>query len=128
MANSLVNLAIVLRAQGKLDEAETIYRELVEREDALALNDLAWSLATSADAKARDGQQAVTFAETAVATTGRTNTMYLETLAAAYAEVGQFTNTIRVQQEAINLLKTEREKKDYETRLKLYQSGSPVRE
>jgi len=67
------------------------------------------------------------FALRAVEATSRTNAMYLDTLAAAYAEVGQFTNAVRVQKEAIALLEDPKEKEDYESRLRLYQAGSPVR-
>ena len=104
IAKLLGNLAIVLRAQGKLSEVEAVCRDLAERGDALALNNLAWEMATSADANMRDGQRALGCAERAVAVTGRTNAMYLDTLAAAYAETGQFTNAVSVQQEAIALL------------------------
>jgi serine/threonine-protein kinase len=92
------------------------------------LNKTAWRLATSTDPALRDGPSALFFAVRAVAATSRTNANYLDTLAAAYAECGQFTNAVSVQREAIGLLKTDQEKQGYETRLKLYQSGSPVRE
>jgi serine/threonine-protein kinase len=54
--------------------------------------------------------------------------MIMDTLAAAYAEAGQFTNAVRVQQEAIALLQNEPEKKDYASRLKLYENNSPYRD
>jgi hypothetical protein len=38
---------------------------------------------------------------------GRTNAGIMDTLAAAYAEAGQFTNTVQTEQEAISLLTTE---------------------
>ena len=52
----------------------------------------------------------------------------LGTLAAAYAEAGQFTNAVRVQQEAIALLQNELKRKDYASRLKLYENNSPYRD
>jgi tetratricopeptide (TPR) repeat protein len=51
--------------------------------------------------------------------------MILDTLAAAYAEAGQYTNAVKVQKEAIALLQNEEQKKDYASRLRLYESGSP---
>ena len=101
-------------------------RELAGREgDTLTLNHLAWRLATCADPKVRDGQSALDYAEKAVAATKRKNAAHLNTLAAAYAEDGQFAKAVAVQQEAIALLKMEKERKDYASRLRLYQAGAP---
>ena len=49
-------------------------------------------------------------------------------LAAAYAEAGKFTNAVSVQKEAIALLQDAKAKKDYESRLKLYESNQPYHE
>jgi serine/threonine protein kinase len=92
-----------------------------------AMNELAWTLATSDAPEIRNGTNAVHFAEEAVAATHRANAGFLDTLAAAYAETQQFDKAIAVQQEAIGLLQTDREKKDYESRLKLYQANKPCR-
>jgi hypothetical protein len=61
-------------------------------------------LATDLDPKLRDGQRAMDFAEKAFATIGRKDPKILETLAAAYAELSQFTNAVRCQEEALALL------------------------
>ena len=53
------------------------------------------------------------FAEKAVAATNRKTPADLDTLAAAYAEAGQFEKAVSTQQEAIALLQTEAEKDDY---------------
>jgi eukaryotic-like serine/threonine-protein kinase len=90
-----------------------------------AMNSLAWMLATCGEATIRNGTNAVQLAETAVAATARKNGMYLDTLAAAYAETGQFSNAVSVQKEAIALLKDASVKKDFESRLELYQSNHP---
>jgi tetratricopeptide (TPR) repeat protein len=114
-----VGLAKVLRRQGRLDELLNLDA------DARILNHLAWFLAASGT---RDGHVAVMLAEKAVALTSHTNAAILDTLAAAYAEAGQFTNAVNVQKEATALLKTEEEMKDYESRLRLYESRSPCRD
>jgi len=123
-----LTLTLVLQRLGNENEAEVIGRDILEHEDASTLNDLAWRLATSRDPNKRDGHLAVRFAEQAVAATGRTNAMILDTLAAAYAEVADFPKAIGVQEEALARLGPEDNKKGYESRLRLYQSGSPVRE
>jgi tetratricopeptide (TPR) repeat protein len=109
------------------DEAEVVkwYRKVAEQGNANAQNGLAWSLATSANSALRDGAEAVAFAEKAVAATKRKTPQCLGTLAAAYAEVGQFESAVSTQQEAIALLQTEAEKNDYGSRLKLYQAKVP---
>jgi pentatricopeptide repeat protein len=126
--NSFSLLICLLCTQGKLAEAKSMFQEARERGGAQELNEVAWLLATSPDPNLRDGTNAVVFAEKAVAATSRTNASYLDTLAAAHAEEGQFGTAVSVQQEAIALLQTEQEKKDYASRLKLYENHSPYRD
>jgi len=130
----LFNLERVLRKQGKLLDAKTTLRDAIKlfRNHAAAgrhaQNEIAWLLATYPDPEVRDGRSAVTYAEKAVAATSRANASYLDTLAAAYAEAGDFAKAVTVQKEAMALLRTEKEIQDYASRLKLYESGSPYRE
>jgi len=70
------------------------------------LNDLAWLLATSPDPALRDGQNAVRFAEHGCALTGSNNPTLLSTLAAAYAEVGRFSDAINKGEEALSLARS----------------------
>jgi hypothetical protein len=63
-----------------------------------------------------------------VAATNRKAPYNLDTLAAAYAEAGEFTKAVSVQKEAIALLRDEKEKKDFASRLKLYESKTPYRD
>ena len=88
----------------------------------------AWRLATSTDPLARDGALAVELAQQAVAATRRKDPQMLDTLAAAYAEVGQFAKAGEIQKEAITLLESEETKQEYAARLKLYESGFPYRD
>jgi hypothetical protein len=62
--------------------------------DGNALNDLAWVLATSPDTSTRDGASAVAFAQRASDLAGGSNPMILRTLAAAYAESGQYARAM----------------------------------
>jgi tRNA A-37 threonylcarbamoyl transferase component Bud32 len=131
------NLAASYDEAGRRDEALKLREQVLalrreqlgpEHPDTLeAMNELAWTLATSDSPKIRNGTNALNIAEPAVAATRRTNAAYLDTLAAAYAETQQFAKAAAVQQEAIGLLHGEAEKKDYDTRLKLYQANKPCR-
>ena len=66
------------------------------------LDELAWLLATYPDSKSRDGSEAVRLAERACALTERRIPALLDTLAAAYAEGGDFPRAISVAEEALN--------------------------
>jgi len=105
------------------DEAEAVkwYRNAAEGGEVNAFNALAWILATSEDSAIRDGANAMVFAEKAVAATNRKTPAELDTLAAAYAEAGQFKKAVSTEKEAIALLQTEAEQNDYRTRLKLFE-------
>lgn len=72
-----------------------------------AYNNLAYLLATSSNSSYRDGEEALELALKAVDLANKPNPIYIDTLAAAYAEVGQFDNAVNSQQKAINILKTQ---------------------
>jgi len=122
-----MRLVQLLRRQGRLAEAAAMIHEVGTNANAGTLNELAWQLATDPDPTLRNGAMAVILAERAVTGANQTNAIIMDTLAAAYAENGQFTNAVRVQQEAIALLRNEQQKKDYASRLKLYEAGIPCR-
>ena len=84
--------------------ADKIRAVLKEQPDSVeALNNLAWILATCADAKLRNGEEAISHADKAWKLTGGKEATMLGTLGAAYAEAGQFTNAITASQQAIEL-------------------------
>jgi len=66
------------------------------------LDELAWLLATYPDSKSRDGTEAVYLAEHACDLTERRIPALLDTLAAAYAEAGDFPRAISAAEEALN--------------------------
>ena len=70
------------------------------------LDELAWLLATYPDSKSRDGTEAVQLAERACALTERRIPALLDTLAAAYAEAGDFSRAISTIEEALNLARS----------------------
>jgi tetratricopeptide (TPR) repeat protein len=65
------------------------------------LDELAWLLATYPDSKSRDGSEAVGLAERACVLTERRIPALLDTLAAAYAEAGDFPRAISTAEEAL---------------------------
>jgi len=114
--------------------AEAIaYYEAAVRIDpnrARALNDLARLRAACPAAELRDGAKAVGAATKACELTNWKKAHYVGTLAAAYAETGDFDSAVKRQKKAIDLLTKEEEelRADFEERLKLYESGKPYRE
>jgi hypothetical protein len=89
-------------------------------------NDLAWELATNPAASVRNGAEAVAAAEKACNLTDRKNPAYLDSLAAAHAEAGDFAKAAAVQREAIKLVpKAHRE--PFNARLQLYEQKKPFR-
>jgi tetratricopeptide (TPR) repeat protein len=66
------------------------------------LDELAWLLATYPDSKSRDGTQAVRLAEHACDLTERRIPALLDTLAAAYAEAGDFPRAMSAAEEALD--------------------------
>jgi tetratricopeptide (TPR) repeat protein len=129
---TLLTLARLLTEEGRTTEAEAltseaaqVYRDTAATGDVHILKRLAWLLATSAYPKVRDGHSAVGFGERAASATDRKDPKILDTLAAAYAEAGQFTNAARVEKEAMAIVANEPEGKEFSTRLKLYEANTP---
>jgi drug/metabolite transporter (DMT)-like permease len=89
-------------------------------------NAAAWILATSRDNSLRDGRRAVELARQACEMTGWREAAYIDTLAAAYAEIGDFPEAVRWQEKALAMpaLQYDREAKE---RLELFRNGKPWR-
>lgn len=111
-----------------LSEAGYWLAQATQSDTADAYNEYAWFLATSPFAQVRDGSLAVDNARKAVAIDN--NASYLDTLAAAYAEAGQFTEAIVTQKQAIELAKVHHPDvmDDLLSHLQAYQSSRPWRE
>jgi Flp pilus assembly protein TadD len=94
--------------------------------DPSTLNDLAWLLATSRDGRLRDGRRAVILAQRACKLSQWKNAFSIDTLAAASASAGNFSDAVRYQQLAISRLEPADRKvqeSGMEQRLQQYSSG-----
>jgi len=85
-------------------------------------NNLAWQMATCVDPDHRDGGTAVTLAERASELTGNRYHGILDTLAAAYAEVGNFTRAAAIQEATVRVA-PDHALEEYQYNLKRYRSG-----
>jgi tetratricopeptide (TPR) repeat protein len=127
------NLGQALLQKGKVEEAIKQFQKALQIHPDFpgAQNNLAWVLATCPRASLRNGNQAVALAERANQLTGNENPSFLGTLAAAYAEAGQFGDAIRSTQEAMKLAQAAG-RQDFvaqlNSELKLYSAGLPFRQ
>ena len=101
-AEAYDHLGATFAAHGMLVEAMQEYREAVRihPDDAGALNQLAWNLATCPKPGLRNGREAVQLATRAVELTNGQRPDFIGTLAAAYAETGQFSKAVETAQKA----------------------------
>lgn len=93
---------------------------------AEALSNRALIRAAGSDAALRDGKLAVVDATRACELTHWQDAEILATLAAAYAESGQFQDAIQTQMKAVRLAPRD-ERVDYLARVRLYQQQKPYR-
>jgi protein O-mannosyl-transferase len=104
-ADAHANLGSAWLAKGRLRDAMEEYTKALQisPENVAALSNLAWLLATSADASLRNGSEAVRLAERADSASSRSEThpTILRILAAAYAEAGQFAEAKKTAQNAL---------------------------
>jgi len=127
------NLDLVLAAQEGVLQQIAAQRQSLEANsnDGAALNDLAWTLATSPHTAVRNGAEAVALAERAAKLSGSQEPAILGTLAAAYAESGRFTEAVETAEEALALAAQRNNPKlvkSIEAKLSLYRSGAPYRQ
>jgi len=115
--------------RGKTAEALSHWRAALRLEPnhLLVLSQTAWVLATSPEASIRSGTEAVALAERAVRLSGGRDAAALDTLAAAYAEAGRFTEALQTARRALALA-PQPLTEDLKSRVALYESGTPYRE
>ena len=129
---ALHNRGNAWKAKGEYDRAIEDYTAALRLNPdyVYSLNSLAWLMATALDGRVRDGSRAVRLAEKAISL--QDDAVYRDTVAAAYAEAGRFTDAVTTQERAVSMARAEGSSGDriarFEDRLGLYRAGRPYRE
>ena len=100
----------------------------LDPQNPLTCNGRAWSWATCPDGQYRNGRNAVESATKACELTDWNEAGIIDTLAAAYAESGDFLLAVKWQTRAIELETDTKNKEEYVARLKLYQAKKAYRD
>ncbi|MFQ5352138.1 MAG: tetratricopeptide repeat protein, partial [Candidatus Binatia bacterium] len=128
--SALLNL--YLSAKQTRDAVDMLRAAVAKKPESLTLlRPLASLLATAPQDDLRDGTLAVELAERAANLTHRKDPSVLATLAAAYAETGQFDRAVRIATEAIELARQAKKGRlaDFvEMQLTGYRAGRPFRD
>jgi len=126
-------LAGVAAMKGDYAAAEKLLRDGLRLAPGSATfaNGLAWILATCPEAGRRDGQAAVRWAKNACALSRNAPHKYLDTLAAAYAEAGQFEKAVETADLAVKVAEKAGDKEaanTYSGRMELFKAHQPYRD
>ncbi|MGD1087040.1 MAG: tetratricopeptide repeat protein, partial [Verrucomicrobiota bacterium] len=131
-ADAYGNLGLAFFQKGQAQEARDSWQKSLEikSDQPSVMVNLAWLLATSRDASLRDGARAVALADQARQLTGG-DALTLRTLAAAYAETGNYTLAASAARPALDLAVSQ--KNDalaaaLQKEIQLYQANTPVRD
>jgi len=135
------NLAKVLYAQGNRAEGIKEMREVLRLEPQIVpvANDLAWMLATAPEDSLRNGKEALRLARDASGAMGDRDPNLLDTLAAAYAEIGEYAKAAETARKGLHIVEmfgiqvqVKPGNRDLQENLRremlLYEGGQPLRE
>ena len=130
-ANIHNRMGSILIRQGQSGKALRHFEEVLRANPDFVevQNNLAWILATCPDAALRDGKRAIELACSADRLSGGNQTPILDTLAAAYAEAGQYPEAVTTARRALDLAAGQESlTKGLRARLRLYEAGVPYHE
>jgi protein O-mannosyl-transferase len=132
-ADSRQNLHLALARRKSILQGLAKQRELIRSRpsDTNLLNDTAWILATNPNGSVRDGAEAVALAQRAEKLSGGREPAIFDTLAAAYAEAGRFSEAVNTAERAASLASARGDTAMADAirhRIQLYQSGAPYHE
>jgi serine/threonine-protein kinase len=120
------NRGIVYSHRGQYDQAISDFNKAIEinPKEAQTHNNLAWLFATAKVPGFRNGEKAVVFALKACELSEWKNPEYLDTLAAAYARVGDFGNATKWEEKALQIFEGDKQA-EAQRRLNLYREHRP---
>lgn len=131
MIDARLRLSKALATQGRFKLAAAHLEKAVAEEprNLRAVADLAWLLAVCPQADVRNGARAVEHAKRACAMTNHENPVLLDTLAAAYAEAGDYSQAISTVNQALSLLNPQDRllRPSIRRHLECYRQGKPWR-
>lgn len=132
-ADARALLAHLAYSRKRFDEQLELLRVGVEEcpESTKLANNLAYALATTPREALRDGARAVRLAERVIESVGTRDPSNLDTLAAAYAEIGDFARAVVTMEKSIELskqLETPKNLEELQRHLTLFESKQPLRD
>jgi spermidine synthase len=127
------NLGKLLYQQGSREEGIRDLEKALRLEPGRmeTLNDLAWMLSTAPDDSLRDGRKSQELALQAENASGGADPAILDTLAAAYAETGDYSKALETAGKALALAKQQGNKTIVASlgeEIALYKAGKPCRD
>jgi spermidine synthase len=124
---ALGGLAAAFARKGRTDLAVDCYKEGIRCKPdwVLPLNNLAWIQATHSQARFRNPKEAVEHALRACELTRYKDPSVLDTLAAAYAAAGRFSDAVDTAEKALKLVPSSKKElaARIQDRLRLYKNG-----
>jgi tetratricopeptide (TPR) repeat protein len=129
-AEAFTGRATAYYDKGEYDKAVADLNESIrlEPDSPEYYNELAWLQATCPDQRYRDGKEALANAKKACGLDGEKTDIYLDTLAAAYAENGDFEKAREYAAKALKAATEEKDKEDCRAHLELFKQDKPFRD
>ena len=132
-AGAYYNLGKSFANQGQIEEAIEYYRKTLRFDPNMtqALYNLSWIFATHKDAEYRNGKAALDLAQNLCKITRYTQALAFDSLAAAYAELGNFDDAVSTAQKGLKLALSQGPEElvlGLKKRLQLYKQGFPYRQ
>jgi len=123
----------VFTQQGRVVEGVEEWQKVlaIQPDNGNAMSNLAWVFATSPDQSLRDGPKAVELAKQALRISGGRIPILFRTLAAAYAESGEFSKAMQTAQQGIELANSQGNSglaTELQGNIALYQEQRPLRD